>query len=98
MQLLLAHLFSTQKRLSTMILTHSTFSWLSFKWAGGSLSSPFPPTPVVHLKSGGIPLRVFVVILLALVGGAIVRSSIATRLGGFTIDEAYPIAAGVSYV
>ena len=31
-------------------------------------------------------------------GGAIVRSAIATRLDGFTIDEAYHIAAGVSYV
>jgi tetratricopeptide (TPR) repeat protein len=33
-----------------------------------------------------------------IVGGAIVRSAIATRLDGFTIDEAYHIAAGVSYV
>jgi hypothetical protein len=32
------------------------------------------------------------------VGGAIVRSAIATRLDGFTIDEAYHISAGVSYV
>jgi len=31
-------------------------------------------------------------------GGAIVRSAIATRLDGFTMDEAYHIAAGVSYV
>ena len=31
-------------------------------------------------------------------GGAIVRSAIATRLDGFTIDEAYHISAGVSYV
>jgi hypothetical protein len=30
--------------------------------------------------------------------GAIVRSAVATRLDGFTIDEAYHIAAGVSYV
>jgi dolichyl-phosphate-mannose--protein O-mannosyl transferase len=33
-----------------------------------------------------------------IVGGAIVRSAIATQLDGFTIDEAYHIAAGVSYV
>ena len=29
---------------------------------------------------------------------AIVRSAIATRLDGFTIDDAYHIAAGVSHV
>jgi hypothetical protein len=29
---------------------------------------------------------------------AILRSAISTRLDGFTIDEAYHIAAGVSYV
>jgi len=37
-------------------------------------------------------------LLLLLVAAAIVRSAIATRLDGFTIDEAYHIAAGVSYV
>ena len=40
----------------------------------------------------------FTVLLLLVVGGAIVRSAIATRLDGFTIDEAYHIAAGVYYV
>jgi hypothetical protein len=34
-------------------------------------------------------LRLFVFLLLPLVGGAIVRSAIVTRLDGFTIDEAY---------
>src|SRR5260370_12190064 len=33
-----------------------------------------------------------------LVVGAITRSTIATRLDGFTIDETYHIAAGVSYL
>jgi tetratricopeptide (TPR) repeat protein len=33
-----------------------------------------------------------------IVGGAIIRSALATGLDGFTIDEAYHIAAGVSYV
>jgi tetratricopeptide (TPR) repeat protein len=42
--------------------------------------------------------NLFVTLLLLIVGGAIVRSAIATRLDGFTIDEAYHIAAGVSYV
>lgn len=40
----------------------------------------------------------FTFLLLLGVGGAIVRSAIRTRLDGFTIDEAYHIAAGVSYV
>jgi hypothetical protein len=37
-------------------------------------------------------------VLLLLVGGAIVRSAISTRLDGFTIDEPYHIATGVSYL
>src|SRR5271170_1838584 len=41
---------------------------------------------------------VFVCLALLLVGFAILRSAIVTRLDGFTIDEAYHIAAGVSYV
>jgi hypothetical protein len=40
----------------------------------------------------------FTLLLLLLVGGAILRSAIATRLDDFTIDEAYHIGAGVSYV
>src|SRR5271154_4573923 len=40
----------------------------------------------------------FVWLALLLVALAILRSAIATRLDGFTIDEAYHIAAGVSYV
>jgi hypothetical protein len=46
----------------------------------------------------GIGPRLFFVLLLLLVGGAILRSAIATRLDGFTFDEAYHIAAGTSYV
>jgi len=42
--------------------------------------------------------NLFITLLLLIVGGATVRSAIATRLDGFTIDEAYHIAAGVSYV
>jgi hypothetical protein len=42
--------------------------------------------------------RIFCLFAILLVGGAIIRSAIATRLDGFTIDEAYHIAAGVSYV
>lgn len=40
----------------------------------------------------------FFLALLALVGCAVVRSSIATRLDSFTIDEAYHLGAGVAYV
>jgi hypothetical protein len=40
----------------------------------------------------------FVGLVLLLVALGIVRSAIATRLDGFTLDEAYHIAAGVSYV
>lgn len=45
-----------------------------------------------------ISVGLFSSLLLLLVATAIVRSAIATRLDGFTIDEAYHIAAGVSYV
>jgi len=62
------------------------------------LSTPIAPTAVEHRKSSGISLRLFTLFVLLLVGGAIVRSAIATRLDGFTIDEAYHISAGVSYV
>src|SRR6266508_3724026 len=37
-------------------------------------------------------------IIVALVMLAVIRSSVATRTDGFTIDDAYHITAGVSYV
>jgi tetratricopeptide (TPR) repeat protein len=40
----------------------------------------------------------FVWMVLLLVGLGVVRSAIATRLDGFTLDEAYHIAAGASYL
>ena len=40
----------------------------------------------------------FFLALFALIGFAVVRSSIATRLDSFTIDEAYHIGAGVAYI
>ena len=49
-------------------------------------------------NSSGISLHIFAVPAVLLVGCAIIRSSITTRLDGFTIDEAYHIAAGVSYM
>ncbi len=41
---------------------------------------------------------IFFLILLALIGGAIVRSNLATRLDSFTFDEAYHIGAAAAYV
>ena len=62
------------------------------------MSTPVAPAPVEHQESSRISLHLFVLVLLLIVCGAIVRSAIATRLDSFTIDEAYHIAAGVSYV
>ena len=42
--------------------------------------------------------HLFVVVTLLIICGAIFRSAVATWLDGFTLDEAYHIAAGVSYV
>jgi hypothetical protein len=42
--------------------------------------------------------KVFIWLALLLVALAILRSAIATRLDGFTMDEAYHIAAGASYL
>ena len=41
---------------------------------------------------------VFPGLAVLLVGAAVLRSAVTTRLDGFTIDEAYHVAAGVSYV
>jgi hypothetical protein len=62
------------------------------------LSASVGPAMVEHPKSSKLSSRLFVLVLLLLVGGAIVRSAISTRLDGFTIDEPYHIATGVSYV
>ena len=50
------------------------------------------------LRSPRISRNLFVAFALLIVGGAIVRSVVATRLDGFTVDEPYHIVAGVSYV
>ena len=42
--------------------------------------------------------KTFVLLAIFLIGLGIARSAISTRLDSFTIDEAYHIAAGVSYV
>ena len=43
-------------------------------------------------------IRVFSLIVILLICGAVVRSAIATHLDDFTLDEPYHIVAGVSYV
>src|SRR3954447_3448486 len=59
-------------------------------------SSPMPMK--VFRQQLQISNRVFWFVALALTMIAIGRSSIATRLDGFTMDEPWHIAAGVSYV
>lgn len=54
-------------------------------------SDPIATRPELHT-------RVFTLLLLVIIGAAIVRSAITTRLDGFTYDEPWHIAAGVSYV
>ena len=51
-----------------------------------------------HEKQSAVRWWRFVLVLLIIIGAAIARSAVATRLDSFTIDEAYHIAAGVSYV
>jgi hypothetical protein len=59
-------------------------------------NAPVPST--VPARPPYIKFRTFVWLVLLLVGLGVLRSAIATRLDGFTIDEAYHVAAGVSYV
>jgi hypothetical protein len=56
------------------------------------------PLRVESQKDPIIRPRLFILLLILIVGSAILRSALATRLDGFTYDEAYHIAAGVSYV
>src|SRR5215218_7344364 len=41
---------------------------------------------------------IFFILLAVLIGGAVLRSSIATGLDGLSFDEAYHIGAGAAYV
>ena len=56
------------------------------------------PAPTNPTNLFTIRRNAFVWLVLLLVVLAIVRSAISTSMDGFTIDEAYHIAAGVSYV
>jgi len=61
----------------------------------GIPSAATPANPESQRKIG---FGRFLWLALLLAGLGMVRSAIATRLDGFTIDEAYHIAAGVSYL
>ncbi len=54
-----------------------------------SPARPYAPTPSTPFSW---------VVLAILIGLAVLRSAIATRLDGFTIDEPYHVVAGVSDV
>jgi len=60
---------------------------------GESAPTRTPTLKVLEVKRG-----LFLFLALLLTTGAILRSAVATRLDSFTYDEAYHIAAGVSYL
>lgn len=62
------------------------------------MGTPSAPLQLKRQKYSAIGPRLFLSLLLLIVGGAIFRSALATRLDDFTFDEAYHITAGVSYV
>jgi len=62
------------------------------------VGTPSAPLQIERQKYSAIGPRLFLFLLILIVGGAILRSALATRLDDFTFDEAYHIAAGVSYV
>lgn len=59
-------------------------------------ATPFATKQTANSSRMNFP--VFVCLVLLLLGLGILRSAVATRLDGFTLDEAYHIASGVSYV
>jgi hypothetical protein len=61
---------------------------------GGLRSSP----ETDHEKLSAVRWWRFVLVLAIIIGAAIARSAVATRLDSLTVDESYHIAAGVSYV
>jgi len=62
------------------------------------VGSVFPLSLEQPANSSRMRFGVFTCLVLLLIGLGIVRSAIATRLDGFTLDEAYHIASGVYYV
>jgi len=62
------------------------------------MSLSIDPQEREHQRKWTINIRTFALLLFAIVGGAVLRSAVATRLDSFHLDEGYHIAAGVSYV
>lgn len=58
-------------------------------------TSPVPEAAPHRVLGSSVLIWAAIVILIAL---AVVRSAVATKTDGFTVDEAWHIAAGVSYV
>src|SRR5271163_4854791 len=56
------------------------------------------PGPSSASSAAGVMQRYFLVFVLLIVACGVARSWWATALDGFTIDEAYHIAAGASYL
>jgi hypothetical protein len=65
---------------------------------GGFLNTQSAPLQLDRKQDPIIRPRLFILLLILIVGSTILRSALATRLDGFTYDEAYHITAGVSYV
>ncbi|HEX7173786.1 MAG TPA: phospholipid carrier-dependent glycosyltransferase [Pyrinomonadaceae bacterium] len=61
------------------------------------IENEIKPERTVKFSLSKRPL-IFFLVLSALIGCAVLRSSISTRLDGLTLDEAYHIGAGVAYV
>jgi tetratricopeptide (TPR) repeat protein len=81
-----------------VLQSHPTWTSIAFDSPSTNLRRSLVAAQTEPQRLPVISRNLFVTLLLLIVGGAIVRSAIATRLDGFTIDEAYHIAAGVSYV
>src|SRR5580700_11449506 len=81
-----------------VLQSHPTWTSIAFDSPSTNLRRSLVAAQTEPQRLPVISRNLFVTLLLLIVGGAIVRSAIATRLDGFTIDEAYHIAARVSYV
>lgn len=85
--------------MSPQIIRFSIIATQQFNRLAKTSMTPDAPTARANnRKTSRINLFLFIGLLLLLIAAAVTRSTIATRLDGFTIDEAYHIAAGVSYV
>ncbi len=65
--------------------------------SGGFVNTPNEVVKRISTAPRKMSFRLFILLVVILIGLGIFRSAIATRLDSFTMDEAYHIAAGVSY-